>query len=73
MASIGIGDEDLAAFEGDLNTLAGLGALVEQVEARFRIVGWNPFADGLPRQLRGISNDEFQMSKLRMSGRSRTR
>ena len=39
MAAVGI--EDGTVFEGDIDRLAGLGALVEQVEARLRIVGWN--------------------------------
>jgi hypothetical protein len=42
--SIAIEDEDGTAFEGDLD-LGGLGALVEQVETRFPIVGRNPFAE----------------------------
>jgi hypothetical protein len=29
---------------------AGFGTLVEPLEAWFLIVGWNPFADGLPRR-----------------------
>ena len=45
VASAGIKDEDGAVFAGDLDRLAGFGALVEQVEARLRIVVWNPFAD----------------------------
>jgi hypothetical protein len=54
VASVGIEDEDVAVFEGDLDRLAGVGALVEQVEAWFPFVGWNPFADGLPRWFDGL-------------------
>ena len=41
-------------LRGDLDRLAGGGTLVEQVEARLRIVVWNPFADGLPRRFDGL-------------------
>ena len=74
--SVEIEDEDGTVFTADLDRLAGVGALVEQVAAWLRIVVGNPFPDGLPRGLDGlgeISNVEFQMSKLEMSGRSRTR
>lgn len=49
VASVQIEDEDGTVFAADLDRLAGFGALVEQVEARFRIVVGNPFADGLTR------------------------
>jgi len=52
--SVGIEDEDGAFFAGDLDRLAGGGALVEQVETRFPIVVWNPFADGRPGRLDGL-------------------
>ena len=47
-------DEDGAVFAADLDRLAGVGALVEQVAAWLRIVVRNPFADGLPRRLEGV-------------------
>ena len=53
-ASIAVEDEDGTVFAGDLDRLAGFWALVEQVEARFRIAVWNPFADGLPRWFDGL-------------------
>jgi hypothetical protein len=37
-------------LEGDLGRLAGFGALVEQVEPGFPIVGRDPFVDSLPRE-----------------------
>ncbi len=46
VASVGIEKEDGAVFAGDLDRLAGGGALVEQVEALLRIVVGDPFADG---------------------------
>ena len=46
VASVGIEDEDGAVFAGDLERVGGFGTLVEQVEGRLRIVGWDPFADG---------------------------
>ena len=49
--SVEIEDEYGAVFAADLYRLAGVGALVEQVEARFPFVGRNPFSDGLPRRL----------------------
>jgi hypothetical protein len=54
VASAGIKDEDGALCAGDLDRLAGGGTLVEQVEARLRIVVWNPFADGLPGRFDGL-------------------
>jgi hypothetical protein len=54
VASVEIEDECVSVFEGDLDRLAGVGALVEQVEARFPFVGRNPFSDGLPRWLDGL-------------------
>ncbi len=48
MASVEIEDEDGALFAGDLDRLAGVGALVEEVETRLRIVFGNSFPDGLP-------------------------
>ena len=38
MASVGIDDEDGTVFAADLDRLAGVGALVEEVETRLRIV-----------------------------------
>ena len=49
VASVGIEDEDETVFEGDLDRLAGFRAPVEQVEAWFPVVCWNPFADDLRR------------------------
>ena len=46
MASVAVENEDGAVFAGDLDRLAGVGALVEQVAAWLRIVVGNPFADG---------------------------
>ena len=54
VASVGIEDEDGTVFAADLDRLAGVGALVEQVAARLRIVVGNPFPDGLPRRLDGL-------------------
>ena len=54
VASIAVEDEDGAVFAGDLDRLAGFGALVEQVELLLRIVVWNPLADGLPGRLDGL-------------------
>ncbi len=51
VASIPVKDECVSVFAADLGRLAGVGALVEQVEARFPFVGRNPFSDGLPRRL----------------------
>ena len=48
VASVEIEDEDGTVFAADLDRLAGVGALVEEVETRLRIVVGNPFADGLP-------------------------
>ena len=48
VASVQIEDEDGTVFAGDLGRFVGVGALVEQLEVRLRIVGRNPFADGLP-------------------------
>ena len=47
---------------GDLCGLSRnrVGALVEQVEARFPFVGWNPFADGLPERLDGIEGVDVE-------------
>ena len=41
VASVGIENQDVAVFAGDLDRLAGLGALVEQVESRLRIATIN--------------------------------
>ena len=54
VASIAVEDEDGAVFAGDLDRLAGFGALVEQVEPLLRIVVWNPFANRLPGRLDGL-------------------
>ena len=54
VASVGIEDEDGTVFAADLDRLAGVGALVEQVAALLRIVVGNPFPDGLPRRLDGF-------------------
>ena len=54
VASVGIEDEDGTVFAADLDRLAGVGALVEQVAAWLRIVVGNPFPDGLPRRLDGL-------------------
>ncbi len=53
-----IEDEDGTAFAEDLDRLAGVGALVEQVAAWLRIVVRNPFADGLPRGSMGSKEHE---------------
>ncbi len=50
VASVGVEDEDGTVFAGYLDRLAGVGALVEQVESRLRIVVWNPFADALAKE-----------------------
>jgi len=55
VASVGIEDEDDAVCAGDLDRLAGFGALVEQVAVWLRIVVRDPFAAG-----REISNDEVR-------------
>jgi len=52
--SVMIEDKDGTVFEGDVNRLGGLNALLEQVEGWFPFVGWNPFADGLPWWLEGL-------------------
>jgi hypothetical protein len=39
---------------GDCALLAGLRALVGQVETGLRIVAWNPSADGVPRRFDGL-------------------
>ena len=54
VASVGIEDEDGTVFAGDLDRLARVGALVEQVGAWLRIVVGNPFANGLPRRFDGL-------------------
>ncbi len=54
VASVGIEDEDGTVFAGDLDRLAGGGALVEQVGAWLRIVVGNPFANGLPGRFDGL-------------------
>ena len=54
VASVGIEDEDVTVFAGDLDCLGGVGLLVEQVETRFPFVVWDPFADGLPGWLDGL-------------------
>ncbi len=43
VASVGIEDEDGTVFAGDLDRLAGFGALVEQVETWLRIVVGSDF------------------------------
>ena len=53
-------DEDGAVFAGDLDRLSRGGALVEQVEARFRIAVWNRFADGLPRWFDGLESHDVE-------------
>jgi hypothetical protein len=52
--SVGIEDEYGAVFAADLVRLAGVGALVEEVETRFRIVVGDPLADGLLRRFDGL-------------------
>ena len=52
--SVEIEDEYGAVFAADLGRLAGVGALVEEVETPFRIVVGNPFPDGLPRRLNAL-------------------
>jgi hypothetical protein len=47
-------DEDGAVFARDLDRLSRGGALLKPVEVRFRIVVWNPFADGLPGWFDGL-------------------
>jgi hypothetical protein len=64
VGSVGIEDEDGTVFAADLDRLAGVGALVEQVAAWLRIVVGNPFPDGLPRRLDGIE-------RLDVEGRGR--
>jgi len=54
VVSVGIEDEYGAVFAADLDRLAGVEALVEEVETRFRIVVGDPFADRLPRWLDGF-------------------
>ena len=54
LASVGIEDEDGTVFAADLDRLARVGALVEQVAAWLRIIVGNPFADGLPRRFDGL-------------------
>ena len=54
VASVGIEDEDGTVFAADLDRLARVGALVEQVAAWLRIIVGNPFADGLPRRFDGL-------------------
>ena len=49
VASVQIEDEDGTVFAGDLGRFVGVGALVEQLEVRLRIVVWDLNADGLPR------------------------
>ena len=53
MASVAVEDENGIVFAGNPDRLAGVGALVEKVDARFLIVDGNPFADGLLRRLDG--------------------
>ena len=60
VASVGVEDEDGTVFAGDLDRLAGVGALVEQVETRFPIVGRDPFADGLPRWFKGLERVDVE-------------
>ena len=60
VASVEIEDEDVAVFAADLDRLAGVGALVEEVETRLRIVVWNPFADGLPRRHDGLEGFDVE-------------
>ena len=54
VASVGIENEDGAVSAGDLDRLAGSGALVEEVETRLRIVVGDPFADRLPGRFDGL-------------------
>ena len=53
VASVGIEDEDGTVFAGDLDRLAGVGALVEQVGTWLRVVGENQLAAALDDQLAG--------------------
>ena len=73
VGSVGIEDEDGAVFAGDLDRLAGVGALVEEVETRLRIVVRNPLADGLPRRLDGFEgfDVEGRVRRWRDDGRFR--
>jgi hypothetical protein len=60
VASVGIENEDGAVSAGDLDRLAGSGALVEEVETRLRIVVGDPFADRLPRWLDGFEGFDVE-------------
>ena len=60
VASVGIEDEDGTVFAGDLDRLAGFGALVEQVAAWLRIVVGDPLADGLPRRFDGLERVDVE-------------
>jgi hypothetical protein len=60
VASVGIEDEDGTVFAADLDRLAGVGALVEQVAAWLRIVVWDPFADGLLGRLDGLEGFDVE-------------
>ena len=53
-ASVRIEDQDGTVFAADLDRLARVGALVEQVAAWLRFVVGNPFPDRLPRRLDGL-------------------
>jgi hypothetical protein len=69
VASVGIEDEDGTVFAADLDRLAGVGALVEQVETRFLLVVWNPFADG--REAGGrLKAEGWRIQFLRKARRS---
>jgi hypothetical protein len=60
VVSVGIEDEYGAVFATDLDRLAGVGALVEQVETRLGIVVWDRFADGLPRRFDGLEGVDVE-------------
>ena len=55
MASVGIEDEDGTVFARDFDWLAGLGALVEQLDAWLVIVGRRRQAGGWRLEAGGVS------------------
>jgi hypothetical protein len=63
VVSVGIEDEYGSVFAADLDRLAGVGALVEAVETRFRIVVGDPLADGLPRRFDGLEGVDVEGRK----------
>ena len=69
MVSVGAEEEDGTVFEGDFDWLSGCGALVEEVETRFRIVVGDRFADGLSGEAMG---SKVSMSKGGSGGGGRS-